>query len=127
MGTMVFQVIYGVAMGFAVFALIGVILMTFCDKYKCRYLMYFACIILFLFAIIGFLLSFIFSLILPVMYWGCDWLSVSINTGAGFTTNLGSILDSATASKITPCLADGNGDMVSAVANGIGTAMNKLK
>ncbi len=124
---MVFQVIYGVAMGFAVFALIGVIFMTFCDKYKCRYLMYFACIILFLFAIIGFLLAFIFSLILPVMYWGCDWLTVSISTGGGFTTNLGSILDSATASKITPCLADGDGDMITAVAPGIATTMNTLK
>lgn len=70
-GTLVIQMFYGVALGAALIALIGVVLMTFCDQYKCRYLMYFACLILFFFAIVGFLMATIFSIIVPIMYWGC--------------------------------------------------------
>jgi hypothetical protein len=73
-GTMAIQIFYAVALGLAVFTLIGVILMTFCDKYKCRYLMYFSCIILFFIGLLGFIIAVLFSIILPLMYWGCDWL-----------------------------------------------------
>jgi len=36
MGTLVMQVFYGASLGLALLSLIGVVLMTFCDKYKCR-------------------------------------------------------------------------------------------
>ena len=123
---MVFQIIYAVSMGFAVLALIGVILMTFCDKYKCRYLMYFTCIIMFFFAFIGFLIAFIFSIIIPILYWGCDWLSVTVGSGTGFTANIGTILDATTTLYIKPCLSDGNGDIVNAVAPTVATTLNSL-
>lgn len=70
-GTLVINLIYGIALGLAALALLGVILMTFCDKYKCRYLMYFSCVILFFIGIIGFLVAIIFSIIVPVLYLFC--------------------------------------------------------
>lgn len=92
-GTLAIQLFYGVALGFAILALIGVVLMTFCDKYKCRYLMYFSCLVLFIFALIGFFIAIIFSILVPLMYWSCDWLTVTVGTSAGFNTNTADIMD----------------------------------
>jgi hypothetical protein len=78
------QVFYGVIIGFTVLALLGVLLITFCDKFKCRYLMYFACLFLFLFGIIGFLLSVLFSLIVPILNISCDFISYSLESSANF-------------------------------------------
>lgn len=79
------QVFYGASLGLALLSLIGVVLMTFCDKYKCRYLMYFSCMFMFFIALIGFLLAIIFSLIIPMYYWGCEWISTTVGSQAGFT------------------------------------------
>lgn len=116
-GTMAIQIFYAVALGLSILALVGVVLMTFCDKFKCRYLMYFACVILFFFGLIGFLIAIIFSLIVPVMYWGCDWIGVTIGSAAGFNTNLqGLIADANTRNYISPCLKGGSGDLITAVS-----------
>ncbi len=87
MGTLVLQAFYGASLGLAVFSLIGVVLMTFCDKYKCRYLMYFACIFMFFIGIVGFLLATLFSIIIPFYYWGCEWTSTTIGSQSGFSSN----------------------------------------
>ena len=57
------SVYFGVVIGFTILAITGCLLMTFCDKFKCRYLIYFGCCILFFLAIFGFLLSFLFSIL----------------------------------------------------------------
>lgn len=84
-GNMGLQAFYGVMIGFSFFTLLGALLTACCDKYKCRYLMYFSCIFLFLAGLIGFLLSTIFSAIIPPMTWGCSFIEVSLGTQAGFT------------------------------------------
>lgn len=126
-GTMAIQIFYAVALGLSILALVGVVLMTFCDKFKCRYLMYFACVILFFFGLIGFLIAIIFSLIVPVMYWGCDWIGVTIGSAAGFNTNLqGLISDASTRNYIAPCLKGGNGDILAAVAPSSAATLKNL-
>lgn len=65
------SVFFGVVIGFCVLGILGCLLMTFCDKFKCRYLIYFACVILFIIAIIGFILSIMFSVITPAMFFAC--------------------------------------------------------
>ena len=126
-GTMAIQIFYAVALGLSVLALVGVVLMTFCDKFKCRYLMYFACVILFFFGLIGFLIAILFSIIVPVMYWGCDWIGVTIGSAAGFNTNLqGLIKDANTRNYIAPCLKGGNGDLISAVAPSSAATLKNL-
>lgn len=126
---MIFQIIYAVAMSIAILALVGVVLMTFCDMYKCRYLMYFSCTLLFLFGMISFLLSILFSFIVPVLYWGCDWLSFTLGDSANFQTNMAPYLDSATTSKIAPCIKGSvlNGDFITAVAPTAASTIFDLK
>lgn len=126
MGTMAFQAIYGVAMGIAVLALIGVVLMAFCDMYKCRYLMYFSCLIFFVFGFISFWISIIFSFIVPILYWGCDWLSYTMSDSTNFSTNLSPYLGSST-SFLSPCIKGGNGDIITQVAPTAASTIFDLK
>jgi len=117
MGTMVIQLFYGVALGVSVLALLGVVLMTFCDQYKCRYLMYFSCLILFFFALLGFFIAIIFSLLVPLIYWSCDWLSISLGSKSGFDTNFSGLMsDAKTRSYISTCLTGQDGLLLKAVA-----------
>jgi hypothetical protein len=126
MGTMAFQAIYGVAMGIAELALIGVVLMAFCDMYKCRYLMYFSCLIFFVFGFISFWISIIFSFIVPILYWSCDWLSYTMSDSTNFSTNLAPYLGSST-SFLSPCIKGGNGDIITQVAPTAASTIFDLK
>ncbi len=69
--TSVITAFFGVIVGLSVLVILGALLMTFCEKYKCRYLIYFSCIFLFLIGIVGFLLSTLLSAIVPVVYFTC--------------------------------------------------------
>ena len=128
MGTMVISVIYGVMLGLSVLALLGVVLMTFCDKYKCRYLMYFSCVILFFLGILGFLLAVIFSIIVPVMFLLCEWLDVTLQAST-FSANTGKFISDTTVQNIiSTCLAGGSGDIIAVVGGpAVGTTINGLK
>ena len=90
--TIVVTAIFGVFIGLGVLSIIGTILMTFCDKFSCRYLVYFVCVILLVLGFISFLLAVLFSVITPVLYLGCDFITVAIGSSAGFSTNLAPIL-----------------------------------
>lgn len=81
------QIYYSAVIGIASLALLGAILMAFCQKYKCRYLMYMMCLFMVLFAIVGFLVSTIFSIIIPVVSWTCDYLDVGMKDSVGFDCN----------------------------------------
>jgi hypothetical protein len=78
------QVVYGVTVGLASMMLLGALLVAFCDKPKCRYLMYFACFLLFFIGLVGFLMSIIFSFITPVVYFGCQFIDFSLSSSANF-------------------------------------------
>lgn len=69
--TVVISALFGVIIGLAVLGIVGALIMTFCNKFKCRYLVYFACVILFIIGIVLFLLSVLFSLITPILYYTC--------------------------------------------------------
>lgn len=125
---MAIQLFYGVAMGLSIFTLLGVVMMTFCDKYKCRYLMYFSCVLLFFFALLGFFIAIIFSIFVPLIYWSCDWLSVSFSSAANFNTNMGGLItDASTRNYISPCLKGGSGDLMAAIAPSNVATLNNLR
>lgn len=86
-GNMGLQAFYGVLIGFSFFALLGTLLTVCCDKYKCRYLMYFSCIFLFIAGLLSFLLSSFFSMFIPPITWGCSFLDVALSSKSGFTGN----------------------------------------
>jgi hypothetical protein len=79
------QMYYAAVLGLAALAMLGAILMAFCDRYKCRYLMYFACMFMLIVAGLGFFLSMIFSVILPITSWTCEYLQVALTDQASFT------------------------------------------
>lgn len=127
-GGMVISLIYGVMLGLSILAMLGVVLMTFCDKYKCRYLMYFSCVVLFFIGIVGFLIAIIFSIIVPVMFLLCEWLDVTI-TSSGFNTNTQKFIsDTQVQNIIGTCLEGGSGDIMSVVGGGsVDTTINGLR
>lgn len=128
MGTLVISLIYGIMLGLSVLAMLGVVLMTFCDKYKCRYLMYFSCVILFFLGLLGFLLAIIFSILVPVMFLFCEWLDVTL-TSTGFSTNtVKFISDTQVQNIITECLPGGVGNIIGVVGGGsVNSTINGLK
>lgn len=109
--TQVVTAFFGVFIGLGVFGIIGVVLMTFCNKYSCRYLIYFICLILTILGILSFLLAILFSIITPVLYLSCDFINVTIGSQDGFSTNLQPILGTAT-NMIKVCLPGGTGDII---------------
>jgi hypothetical protein len=49
--TLAVTAFFGVFIGFAVLGIVGTLFMTCCEKFSCRYLLYFLCVILFVFGI----------------------------------------------------------------------------
>ena len=131
--TIVVTAFFGVFIGLGILGIIGVILMTCCDKYGCRYLLYFVCVILFVLGIISFLLSVLFSIITPVLYLGCDFISVTISSQANFTTNIQPLLGAQLTGFVSVCLAGGSGDIVSqagvdtSAINGLSGAISQMR
>ena len=82
------QLVYGVTIGIASIMLLGTLLVAFCDKPKCRYLMYFACVILFFIGLMGFLMTIIFSILTPTVYFGCQFIDYSLNSTSNFDCKL---------------------------------------
>lgn len=64
--------------------LIGTLLMAFCDKTRCRYLVYFSCFFLFWIGVAGFLLSGLFSVLTPAVYFGCQFIDFSLASSLNF-------------------------------------------
>lgn len=85
-GNLGMQGFYGFFIAFSFFSLLGVLLMACCDKPGCRHLMYFTCIFMFLGALVAFLISIIFSLIVPLFTWTCSYIDVSLANSSGFTS-----------------------------------------
>jgi hypothetical protein len=113
--TLAVTAIFGVFIGLGVLSILGTVLMTFCDKYSCRYLVYFVCVILFILGIISFLLAFIFSIITPILYLGCDFINVSVSSPTAFNTNLGSKLGAQISPLLSVCLPGGSGDIINQI------------
>jgi hypothetical protein len=78
------KLVYGITIGIASLMLLGTLMVAFCDKTKCRYLMYSTCIILFLIGILGFFLSFVFSILAPVTFFGCQFINHSLSSASNF-------------------------------------------
>lgn len=76
--TTVMTAVFAVFIAFGVLGILGAIMMTFCDKYSCRYLVYFVCVVLFFLGLVCFILAIMFSAITPLFYYSCDFLQYSV-------------------------------------------------
>jgi hypothetical protein len=81
------KVLYGATIGTACIMLVSALLVAFCDKIKCRYLLYFSCFIMFLLAVIGFVLTLASSVAAPVVFFSCQFFDYSLASQAHFQSN----------------------------------------
>lgn len=116
-GDMGMQAFYGFLIGFSFFALLGALLTACCNKPGCRFLMYFACIFLFIGGFLSLFISIIFSLLVPTFTWTCAYLDVTLANSVGFNANLGVYLDASTLTKIEACMPFGDGDLISTLTS----------
>lgn len=131
--TMAITAFFGVFIGLSVLGIIGTLFMTCCDKFSCRYLLYFICVIFLILGIISFLIATLFSVITPVLYFGCDFLTTSISSTAGFNANLAGPLGAQFSSYLGVCLPGGSGDIINqlqgvdlSTINGLSSAANSM-
>lgn len=83
------KMVYGITIAIASFMLLGTMMVAFCDKTKCRYLIYSTCFILFLIGVIGFFISLVFSIITPITFFGCQFIDYSLSSASNFdSTNM---------------------------------------
>ena len=78
------RVLYGLTIVMASTMLLGALMVAFCDKVGCRYLIYASCVMLFFIGVLGFLLSVFFSVIVPALYFGCQFMDHSLASAANF-------------------------------------------
>ena len=78
--TIVVTALFGVIIFFSILGITGALIMTFCNKFKCRYLVYFACVFLFIMGLIFFLLAVLFGALTPALYYGCTFLQTSTSS-----------------------------------------------
>lgn len=116
---------FGVFIGFGVLGILATLLMTFCDKFSCRYLLYFLCIFLLILGMISFILTILFSIITPVLYFGCDFLTTSISSSANFNSNIGFKFPQF-ASYLSVCLPGSSGDIINQLGGVDLSAINNL-
>lgn len=78
------MVFFAVVIGLSVIALLGVITMACFDKVGCRHLMYISCIFMWLLSILGFLISFFLSFMIPLLYFGCSIANTGLSSQTSF-------------------------------------------
>jgi tetrahydromethanopterin S-methyltransferase subunit B len=83
-GNMALRTFFGIMIGFSSLALLGALLTVCCRKFGCRHLMYFSCIFLFLGALVGFIISTLFSVMVPAFTWTCTYLGYTLASSANF-------------------------------------------
>ena len=131
--TIAVTAVFGVFIGLGVLSIVATLMMTCCDKYKCRYLIYFVCTILTVLGIFCFLITIIFSLLTPIIYFSCDFINVTIASEAGFSKNLDPLLGSGLTTMVGVCLPGGTGDIVNKLGvdlsalNGLSSAVTSLR
>jgi hypothetical protein len=78
------KLLYGLTIGISSCMLLATLLVAFCDKVKCRFLIYFSCLLLFFIGVLGFTLSVFFSVMVPTLYFGCQFMTYSLSSSAHF-------------------------------------------
>jgi len=81
-----FLAYFGAVIGLSVLALIGVIITACFDKTGCRHLMYVSCVIMFIACLVGFILSFVLSILIPLLYMTCTVITPAIASSSNFTS-----------------------------------------
>lgn len=65
---------YGLLIGLSALMIVVVSCTVFMPSEKCRYFMYFLCVVLFVFCIVAFLFCIFMSVINPMLYYTCEYV-----------------------------------------------------
>lgn len=96
------KALYGTTIGLSTIMLISALLVAFCDKIKCRYLMYISCFILFILGVTGFMLTLVSSVAAPAIFFSCQFLDYSLSSSAHFQSTPTPIQATSPTSSPTP-------------------------
>lgn len=121
---------FGAVLGFSVIALLGVIVMACFNKAGCRYLMYFSCVFMTLITILGSVLSFFLSILVPILFLTCSVLNTGIDSSSSFTNMTSTLgIDPNITGLVSVCLTGGDGQILNkmgSVATDINTNINGI-
>jgi hypothetical protein len=95
------MVLYGVTLGLAILAIIGVILVKSCKAIGCRHFLYFICILSLLVAIVLFIFAIVLATIMSVSYYSCTYTSTTFTNPASFTNTITNIFGAQNANLST--------------------------
>lgn len=73
--------------GISTISLLATLFLLICNIYKCRFILYFSCLILLFVGIISLFISIIFSAILPLVYFTCDFTTFTFANSQNFQSN----------------------------------------
>jgi hypothetical protein len=113
---------FSVFIGLGLVAIVGSVMMSCFYKFFCRYMIYVIMVIFFIFGLVCFVLAIVFSIVLPIIYFSCDWISVSISSSASFQHNLSPAFGSEIVNSLKVCLPGSSGDII----NQLGVNMSNV-
>ena len=93
--------LYGVTLGLAIFAIIGVILVKSCKAIGCRHFLYLICILSFLLGLVLFLFAIVLAASMSVSYYSCTYLSTTFTNPVSFTNTISNIFGAQNANLST--------------------------
>jgi len=79
---------YGLIMGVSVLVLFGVMFLKCFGFIKFRFCLYFLCLIIFLICLVTYLLSIIFSVTLPTLFYTCEYFKSTFSTPTKWTSTI---------------------------------------
>jgi len=77
-------IFYGIVVGIAALSILGIIFTKCFSMISCRYCIYLVCFIAFFMGIVMFLLALILSLLMPSVYYTCDYFSTAFDSPTKF-------------------------------------------
>lgn len=85
--------IYAVLIAISAIAMAATILTIICSFYKCRLLLYSTCVIIFFIGIICFVVVTLISILLMLVYFGCDVTTYTLSSPSNFQSKIFLISD----------------------------------
>ncbi len=77
---------FAAMLALSVLGIVATVLTALCKCYKFRYMIYAVCCILFWICGLCFLIAFFMSILVPGIYWSCDFLEYSISGADEFNS-----------------------------------------
>lgn len=68
----------------AILGIIAALILVCCNAFKCRYLLYIICVAFVVIGILTFLITVVFSVVVPLLHFGCEFIEVTLTDENNF-------------------------------------------